>query len=177
MIGSSHDPATCPVPLSDLRELSVSYVDFEGAAQTGVLVVNRDVARDVVGVFGRLYDLGFRIRQMRLVDAFGGDDNASMAANNTSGYNCRTVAGSTTFSDHAYGRAIDINPVQNPYVVGGGVQPPAGERFVRIDRSPGASTLRGVIGADDVVTRAFARIGWAWGGNFSDPDFQHFSTR
>jgi hypothetical protein len=177
MIGTSHDPATCPVPLTALRRLTMSYVDFNGEPQSGVMVVHRDVARDVVGVFSTLYETGFQIRQMRVIDAFGGDDNASMAANNSSGYNCRPVAGTDTFSDHAFGKAVDINPVQNPYVLGGGeVQPPDGRRFVDVDRSPGADTARGVIGSDDVVTRSFARIGWAWGGLFSQPDYQHFST-
>jgi len=176
MTGSSHDPATCPVPFADLRRLELSYVGFDGRARTGVMVVHRDVARDVVSIFERLYDARFRIQQMRLVDVYDGDDDASMAANNTSAYNCRTVAGTDTFSDHAYGKAIDINPAQNPYVRGSIVQPPRGGRFVDVDRSPGASTGRGVIGSDDVVTRTFARAGWSWGGDFSDPDFQHFST-
>lgn len=176
MTGSSHDPTTCPVPFADLRRLEVAYVGFDGSARTGVLVVHRDVAGEVVRIFERLYDARFRIQQMRLVDVYAGDDNASMAANNTSAYNCRTVAGTDTFSDHAYGRAIDLNPVQNPYLRGATVQPPRGGRFVDVDRSPGASTGRGVIGSDDVVTRTFARAGWSWGGDFSDPDFQHFSA-
>ncbi len=134
MRGSSHDPARCPVPLADLRRLDVRYVDLDGRAQRGEMVVHRDVARDVVGVFETLYDERFPIRRMRLVDAYGGDDNASMAANNTSAYNCRTVAGQSTFSDHAYGRAIDINPVQNPYVLGGRALPPRGRGFVDVDR-------------------------------------------
>ena len=177
MIGTSHDPTTCPVRLGDLRRVSLSYVGFDGAPRTGVLVVHRDVAREVVEVFEALYDARFPIAQMRVVDAYEGDDNASMAANNTSAYNCRTVAGTTTYSDHAFGRAIDINPVQNPYVLsGGGVQPPSGRRFVAVDRSPGAATAPGVIGADGVVARAFARAGWSWGGDYTDPDFQHFSA-
>lgn len=176
MVGASHDPATCPVRLTDLRRLTMSYVGFGGAKRTGVMVVHADVAREVVKVFETLYESGFRIAGMQVVDAFGGDDDASMAANNTSGYNCRSVAGTSTFSDHAFGKAIDINPVQNPYLIGDRVLPPAGRRFVDVDRSPGAERLRGVIGADSLVTRAFERIGWSWGGDFSDPDYQHFST-
>ena len=93
MRGNGHDQAACPVALGDLRRLAVSYVDLDGAARTGVLVVHRDVARDVVSVFRTLYESGFPIEQMRTVDVYGGDDNASMAANNSSAYNCRTVAG------------------------------------------------------------------------------------
>ncbi|GAA5145402.1 hypothetical protein GCM10023340_14660 [Nocardioides marinquilinus] len=173
---SSHDPARCPVPLSDLRHLELRHVDFDGRARTGEMVVHADVAREVVEVFAALYRARFPIARMELVDVYGGDDDRSMAANNTSGYNCRTVAGQSTFSDHAYGKAIDINPVQNPYVVGDDVRPPAARRFVGVDRTPAAQPPPGVIVADDAVTRAFARVGWEWGGVWSDPDYQHFST-
>lgn len=173
---SSHDPATCPVPLRDLRLLELSHVDFEGRARPGVLVVHQDVARDVVGVFRTLYRARFPIQRMRLVDAYDGDDDRSMAANNTSAYNCRTVAGQDSFSDHAYGRAIDLNPVQNPYVLGDRVLPPAGDRFVDVDRSAGARPRPGVLREGDVVVRAFDRLGWTWGGRWTDPDFQHFAT-
>jgi poly-gamma-glutamate synthesis protein (capsule biosynthesis protein) len=173
---SSHDPDTCPVPLTDLRLLRLSHVGFDGRAHAGAMVVHADVATDVVGVFTALYRARFPIRRMRLVDAYGGDDNRSMAANNTSGYNCRRVAGQDTFSDHAYGRAVDINPVQNPYVLGDEVLPPAGRRFVNADRTPGAAAAPGVIREGGVVTRAFARLGWSWGGDWTDPDFQHFSA-
>lgn len=175
--------AACPVPLADLRHLSLSYVGFDGRAHRGVMIVNADVAADVVGVFADLYDARFPIQRMRLVDAYGGDDNRSMAANNTSAYNCRLVAGSGSFSEHAYGRAIDINPVQNPYVVGTDVRPRAARPFVSVDRSAGGrgtavgrGAQAGVIREGDVVSRAFARLGWTWGGDYSDPDFQHFSA-
>jgi D-alanyl-D-alanine carboxypeptidase len=111
---------------------------------------------------------------MQLVDSYGGDDNRSMAADNTSAYNCRAVAGTSTFSDHAYGAAVDINPVENPYLTADGVLPSAGRKFVDVDRSPDADAPRGVIVADDVVVRAFERIGWEWGGGWNDPDYQHF---
>ncbi|WP_341926768.1 CapA family protein [Nocardioides psychrotolerans] len=176
MTGSSHDPATCPVPWRDLRLLRLSYVGFDGRAHPGAMVVHADVARDVVGVFAALYRARFPLQRMRLVDAYDGDDDRSMAANNTSGYNCRTVAGQSALSDHAYGRAIDLNPVQNPYVLSDGVLPPAGRRFVDVDRSGGARAVPGVIRRGDVVTRAFARAGWTWGGVWSSPDFQHFSA-
>ncbi|MEO9322198.1 CapA family protein [Nocardioides sp. C4-1] len=175
-MATTHDPATCPVPLADLRHLSLTHVGFDGGSYQGRMIVHADVAADVVEVFAALHRARFPIERMRLVDAYGGDDDRSMAANNTSGYNCRTVAGQSTFSDHAYGRAVDINPVQNPYVLeGGDVLPPSGRRFVAVDRSPGARLGRGVIGEDDVVTRTFDRLGWTWGGAWRSPDFQHFS--
>jgi poly-gamma-glutamate synthesis protein (capsule biosynthesis protein) len=174
MTGSSHDPARCPVELTDLRLLTMRYVGFDGRAHTGQTVVHHRHARGLVGVFRELYEARFPIRRMQLIDAYGGDDNRSMAADNSSAYNCRTVADTSTFSDHAYGAAVDINPVENPYVTANGVLPAAGRRFVDVDRSRDAETARGVIVADDVAVRAFARIGWKWGGVWNEPDYQHF---
>ncbi|RIQ21369.1 CapA family protein [Jiangella rhizosphaerae] len=172
----SHDPAVCPVPLTDLRHVAVTHVGFDGRARRGELVVHADVAADVVDVFAALYAARFPIERMLLVDEFGGDDDASMAANNTSGYNCRRVAGQSHWSNHAYGRAIDINPVQNPYVVDGEARPPAALPFLDVDRTADAPPVPGVIRDGDVVRQAFERIGWEWGGLFSDPDYQHFSA-
>jgi len=170
---SSHGPE-CPVPWERLRYLRVPFVGFDGEPHRGELVVRAAYARDVLTVFERLYDARWPIRRMRLVSDYGGDDDRSMAANNTSGYNCRTVAGETRWSDHAYGAAIDLNPVQNPYVLDGSVLPPAGRPFADLDRSARAEVPRGVIRAGDPVVRAFAQIGWEWGGAWSDPDYQHF---
>ena len=174
MRDGSHSSSRCPVELADLRLLLVSYVGYDGRTHAGQLVVHEDHARDLERVFGELYRERFPIRRMQLVDDYGGNDDRSMAANNTSGYNCRTVAGQSTFSVHAEGAAVDLNPVENPYVTADGVAPDAGRRFVEIDRSPGADAPRGAIVADDVVVRAFARVGWAWGGVWNEPDFQHF---
>jgi hypothetical protein len=168
--------AGCPVPLEDLRHLQLSYVGFGGGARTGELVVHRDVAEDVVSVFERLYAARWPVARMRLVDAYRGDDDRSMAADNTSAYNCRQVAGSSSWSEHAFGRAIDVNPVENPYVRSGSVAPPAGVPFAYLDRSPGARVRPGVVQAGDLVVRAFADVGWEWGGLWtSSKDYQHFS--
>lgn len=171
---SSHRPG-CPMALADLRHLRMSYIGFDGDEHTGEMVVAADQAARVVQVFGRLYDARFPIRRMRLVDAYGGRDARSMAANNTSAYNCRTVAGSDAWSAHAFGRAIDINPVQNPYLSGAGIAPESGRRYAHIDRSAGAPVAPGVIRAGGVVEQAFARVGWEWGGRWAGtPDYQHF---
>ena len=174
MTGSSHDPATCPVGFGDLRLLTMRYVGFDGRAHIGQMVVHRRHARDLVSVFRELYEARFPIRRMQLIDAYDGDDDRSMAADNSSAYNCRKVAGTSTFSHHAYGAAVDINPVENPYITADGVLPAAGRRFVDVDRSADADAPRGVIVADDVVVRAFARIGWKWGGVWNEADYQHF---
>jgi hypothetical protein len=168
--------AGCPVPWRELRYLRLSYVGFDGLSHTGELVVAAAYARDVVGVFHELYDARWPIRRMRLVDAYGGDDDRSMVADNTSGFNCRRVKGSKEWSAHALGAAIDLNPVQNPYLTGSAVAPLAGRRFAELDRSAGARVPEGTIRSGDVVVRAFAAIGWTWGGSWAEPDFQHFSA-
>jgi capsule synthesis protein PGA_cap/D-alanyl-D-alanine carboxypeptidase-like protein len=173
---SSHHPG-CPVSPADLRHLQVTYLGFDGTAHTGELVVHEQYAADVVHVFHRLYDARWPIRRMRLVDDYDGDDERSMAANNTSAYNCRRVAGRDAWSAHAYGAAIDLNPVQNPYLTRSSVHPPAGARFTTIDRAEHARVPAGVIRDGDVVVRAFARIGWSWGGHWSGAeDYQHFTA-
>jgi hypothetical protein len=168
--------AGCPVPLRDLRYLRMSFVDFGGTARTGAMVVHATQARGVVRVFRRLYAARWPVARMRLVDRYQGDDDRSMAANNTSGFNCRRVAGADRWSEHSYGRAIDINPVQNPFVVGSSVSPEEGRRYADVDRSADAPHRRGVIRTDDAVVRAFAQIGWEWGGTWiHSKDYQHFS--
>jgi len=172
---SSHHVG-CPVPWQQLRYLRLGYVGFDGRSHSGELVVAARYARDVVDVFRTLYDARWPIRRMRLVDTYGGDDDESMAADNTSGFNCRRVKGSTKWSDHALGVAIDLNPAENPYLTGSSVAPPGSRRYAALDRSAGAVVPRGIIRSDDVVVRAFESIGWEWGGTWTDPDFQHFSA-
>ncbi len=161
----------CPVPLADLRYVTVSHRTFDGGVATGELIVHAEVADGVVAVFHTLFDEGYPIRSMRLVDDFAGDDDASMAADNTSAFNCRLIAGTRVWSEHSYGRAIDVNPVENPWVRGAAVAPPAGVGFVERKAAPG------VILPDDVVVRAFAAAGWKWGGYWTAGtlDYQHFS--
>jgi hypothetical protein len=163
----------CPVGLDDLRLLALTYWGFDGEVHFGRLVVNRDAARPVLGVMRRLYRLHYPFRRMRLVDAYGADDHRSMEADNTSVFNCRFVSGTSRWSQHAYGRAIDVNPVENPYADGDGyVSPPQGTPFA--DRSQNA---KGLIHRDGAVVRAFAAVGWGWGGDWGWPkDFQHFSA-
>jgi hypothetical protein len=163
----------CPVGLNRLRLLTVDHWGFDSEAHRGRLVVNRDVAVGMLGAMRSLYRLHFPIRQMRLVDAYGADDHRSMDADNTSAFNCRFVAGTGSWSEHAYGRAIDVNPIENPYVTESGhVSPPAGARFA--DRSQRAE---GLIHGGGPVVAAFAAAGWKWGGAWvGTKDYQHFST-
>jgi D-alanyl-D-alanine carboxypeptidase len=163
----------CPVTPARLRLVRVSHWGFDGKARVGSVVVRSDVARDVVAVFRRLYAARFPIRRLRPIDAYKARDAASLAADNTSGFNCRyaIAPGPKRWSSHAYGLAIDVNPVENPYLDRGLVRPPAGRRY--LDRSrvrPGMAVEGGVL------VRAFAAIGWSWGGRWSSPDYQHFSA-
>lgn len=163
----------CPVGLDDLRLLRVTHWGFDGETHRGRLVIHRDSARPLLRTMRELYRLRFPIRRMRLVDAYGADDRRSMAADNTSAFNCRFVAGTNRWSEHAFGHAIDVNPVENPYVTSDGyVSPPAGAPYAdRAQRAPGLIHRKGP------VVAAFARIGWEWGGNWSWPkDYQHFSA-
>lgn len=160
----------CPVNPSDLRAVEVDHVDFSGAHNRGTLVVHATVADGIVEVFDHLYNARYPIESIRPIDVFAGDDDASMAANNTSGFNCRAITGGTAWSRHAYGRAIDINPRQNPYVSGQQVLPPQGSDFVDRATYHPAMVRRG-----DIVVRAFADEGWSWGGDFRTiKDYQHF---
>ena len=163
----------CPVPLADLRLLRMTHWGYDDRVHPGEIVVRSDHAREVLGVFEALFDARFPIRRMELVDVYDGDDDKSMAANNTSGFNCRASGGGGSWSQHAYGLAIDINPIQNPYVPRNGpIEPPAGASYA--DRTREAE---GLIRPNDVVVSAFERIGWEWGGYWSSAkDYQHFSA-
>ncbi len=165
----------CPVGPERLRALTLDHVAADGGHARGVLVVHQAVVDEVLTIFAELYAARFPIASMRPVDEFvGGDgragDDESMAADNTSAFNCRPVTGGTRFSRHAWGMAIDLNPIENPYVSGSTVLPPAGSAYV--DRSV---YHPGMIRPGDVVTRAFAAAGWTWGGDFRTlADYQHF---
>lgn len=168
-LGATWQPG-CPVAPEELRLVSVMYATDDAAARTGELVVAADGGEDVVAVFGEIYAARFPITRMETIEVYGGDDDASMAADNTSAFNCRPVTGGDGWSRHAYGLAVDINPLRNPYVQGSTVLPPAGAEYLdRDDVRPG------MIVAGDIVTTAFAARGFEWGGNFSSlKDYQHF---
>jgi D-alanyl-D-alanine carboxypeptidase len=163
--------AGCPVHLRDLRLLTVRHWGFDGRLHLGEIIVHGSVASDIVGVFRILFEHRFPMKRIVLEDRYENVPNGSTLANNTTGFDCRPVTGGTRWSRHAYGLAIDINPLQNPYVYEDGhVSDPRAARY--LDR---AQQLPGMIHEGDRVVRAFARIGWRWGGDFvSTPDYQHF---
>jgi hypothetical protein len=163
----------CPVPIADLRQLHVDHVGFDGHRNTGQLVVHADAADAVLAAFRSMYEARFPIERVTLIDEVGGSDDAAMAANLTTAFNCRRVTGGSGWSEHAYGRAIDINPVQNPYVSSRGtVLPPAGSSY--LDRGSGAI---GLIAEGGPAVAAWDAVGWQWGGRWqSIKDYQHFSA-
>jgi D-alanyl-D-alanine carboxypeptidase len=163
----------CPVGLSGLRSVWVSYLGFDRRRHLGHIIVNRSAAKDIVQVFRTLYRARYPIRRMVPVDAYGGNDFQSIEHDNTSSFNCRNATGSSNWSMHAYGLAIDLNPLENPYVSSGRTSHRGSVKY--LNRS---KRLKGMIHPGDVVVRAFESIGWGWGGYWtgSVQDLQHFSS-
>jgi hypothetical protein len=163
----------CPVALDDLRLVRARHWGFDARVHTGRLVVAADVARPVLDVLRRLYAARFPIRRMVPVEAYGASDFRSIEADNTSAFNCRYVEGTTRWSEHSYGRAIDLNPIENPYVTAAGTTAHRASRpyLRRAPYRPGMAVEGGV------AVRAFEAAGWGWGGRWSgDRDYQHFSA-
>jgi hypothetical protein len=169
----------CPVPLSELRLLSVSYWGFDRRAHVGGLVVNEHAATLLPRVFRRLYQLRFRIRHMDVADAYGprrsrpadGDVSAAFECRQAVPSPCSGGKGTGSWSEHAYGEAVDLNPTENPYVGCGRTRNGAARPY--LDRS---RRRRGMV--TPAVVRAFRAIGWGWGGSWSGStkDYMHFSA-
>jgi D-alanyl-D-alanine carboxypeptidase len=170
-MGATWKPG-CPVGLDDLRYVTVSFRGFDGRAHTGELVVHRRVAAQVVEVFTRLYRARFPIEEMRLVTGADLEAHPTGDGNNTAAFVCRPARQQTRWSAHAHGLAVDVNPFQNPYRRGDLVLPELASAYE--DRS---RARPGMIRRGDVVTSAFADIGWTWGGSWrSQKDYMHFSA-
>jgi D-alanyl-D-alanine carboxypeptidase len=169
----------CPVPLWQLRVLSVSYRGFDRQTHTGQLVVNRSAAGSLAAVFRKLYDLHFPIRHMRVADAYGPSRSRPRDGDVSGGFECRQAvpspcvrgSGTGTWSEHAFGEAVDLNPVENPYVGYGQSRERSSRPYINRSRQrPGMVTA--------AVIRAFRSIGWGWGGSWtgSTKDYMHFSA-
>jgi hypothetical protein len=170
------DDKDCSITYGDLRYIRLRYYDFNGNVHDdGELIVNAKLAKEVTEIFYKLYKEKYPFTSVKLVDYYGepGNDDLSMAANNTSAFNYRYVTGTNTLSKHSYGRAIDINPMMNPYIKkDGSISPPNGAEYV--DRS---LKLPGMIDPDDLCYKLFIGKGWKWGGYSSEKDYQHFSKK
>ena len=163
-------PEGAQIQLSDLRYLQLSYIDFDELEQVGEMVCNKAVAADLLEIFRELYAARYPIRSIRLIDDFGGDDEASMAADNTSCFNYRPKTGLYELSKHALGLAVDINPLENPYVRSSRVRPASGAPYA--DRT---KAFPHKIDRNDLCYKLFRAHGFSWGGAWrSVQDYQHF---
>jgi D-alanyl-D-alanine carboxypeptidase len=160
-----------PVPLSDLRYISVSHWDFNGNVQQGELVMHKKVADDIIDIFRKLFAIKFPIQSMKLIDHFQADDERSMAANNCSAHCTRRVVGTSRWSNHSYGTAIDINPRLNPYTRDDSYCPQNSKRY--LDRTLNEP---GMITHESTIYHIFKEKGWEWGGECFDHcvDYHHF---
>ncbi|MCP4756613.1 MAG: M15 family metallopeptidase, partial [Proteobacteria bacterium] len=164
----------CPLPLHKLAYLRLNYWGYDGKVHRGELIVAKDIAPEVLSIFEELYQKRFPIKRMKLIEHYRGNDDHSMADNNTSAFNCRAVTGRrNVFSNHSYGVAIDINPLVNPYIAGRIVAPKNGRKYADRKRK-----IKGMIVKGDACYTAFKRRGWIWGGSWiSVQDYQHFEKK
>ena len=160
----------CPLHYEELSLLTLTYWNFDGEAVTGPLVINTSLVDDVITAFKGLYQIGFPIERLALVDDYDGDDKAAMRANVTSGFNCRYVDGTERWSNHAFGLAIDINPLINPWAREGNVLPLEGTQYANREVE-----IPGMINIGDPAISIFERLGWSWGGVWQSADYMHFS--
>ncbi len=171
-------PVDCKVSLDELRYLVLQYVDFDGETQSGEMICNKELAQDLVEIFYELYSSDYRIESIKLIDEFDGDDTASMLANNTSCFNYRVVEGTTRLSNHALGRAVDLNPFYNPYITynkdgSANISPKGSEIYA--DR---AAAFPYKIDENDLAYKLFTEHGFKWGGNWNSvKDYQHFEKK
>jgi len=167
----------CPVALEDLRYLNMSYIGFDAQTHRGEMVVHKEVADEVTEIFALLYRSGYPIRQMRLVSDFGGSDWKSIEADNTSAFNCRKATGSQKWSKHSYGKAIDLNPIENPYIARNGhIAHNASLVYRKRVHKNHKVADEAVLLKTDKVVHIFKKCGWKWGGDWHGvKDYQHFS--
>ena len=173
-LGATWRPG-CPVAPEQLRRVDLDYAGFDGRTHRGTLVVHQDVVAEVIAIFGELQRQGYPIAKMQTPEHYpNAADELSMEDNNTSAFNCRPLPGSTAWSLHAYGRAIDVNPLLNPYLDRTGhLEPATAGAYLNRDR-----TDPGILHAGDPAVRAFTDRGWTWGGSWRNPiDYQHFERR
>lgn len=170
--------ADAAIPLDSLRYLRILHLDFEGITREGEMIVNHQIAVRTLKVFYCLYEMGYPIEKMRLVDEYGADDEASMADNNTSAFNYREIAHTKQLSNHSRGLAIDINPRMNPYITSYGIAPANSADYEERDvvkcrgRYPDCMIHRG-----DAVYNVFQKYGFSWGGDWEHAkDYQHFEA-
>ncbi len=171
IVGKSWKP-DCPVPIDDLAYIQVTHWSMEQKLTTGEIIYHKNLARELIEIFCELFDQGFCIQQMTLIDDYDALDEPSMEANNSSAFCSRAITGKPSeYSKHSYGCAMDINPLFNPYVKGDILLPKTAATF--LDRT---LLQTGLIVENDVCYQAFTKRGYVWGGNWDKPykDYHHF---
>lgn len=167
----------CPVALKDLRYLRVKHIGFSGEEMMGEIIVHREVSAEVTEIFEALYDVGYPIKKMKLVSDYKGSDWQSIESDNTSAFNCRSATGSKKWSKHSYGKAIDINPIENPYISRKGyISHKASATYRKRLHQKSSYADKAVLLKNDKAVKIFKKYGWKWGGDWSGiKDYQHFS--
>jgi len=179
MINGNSYRAGCPTSINSLRYIKLKYIGFDKKEHIGELIVHKNVANDIVYIFKELYKAKYPIRKMQLVSKYNGSDFASIEADNTSAFNCRPVEGTNRWSKHSYGKAIDINPLENPYVSNRGhTSHKASYRYLKRVRVNNTAQQKALILPNDYIVKLFKSKGWRWGGDFKCcKDYQHFDKR
>ena len=167
----------CPVGLQDLRYLRIKYLNFEGKTKLGEMIVHKKIADEVVDIFHELYTIGYPIHKMKLVSDYHGNDWQSIEADNTSAFNCRKATGSKHWSKHSYGRAVDLNSIENPYISRNGhISHKASLKYRKRVHKYNTAADKAVLLRNDKATKIFKKHAWKWGGDWSGvKDYQHFS--
>ncbi len=167
----------CPVLIKNLRYLQLAYKDFNDHTKVGEIIVHKDVASEVKQIFAELYAIGYPIRKMKLVSDYKGSDWQSIEADNTSAFNCRKATGSKNWSKHSYGKAIDLNSIENPYISRSGhISHKASQQYRKRIHQKHTAADKAVLLKHDRAVHIFKKYGWKWGGDWSGvKDYQHFS--
>ncbi len=163
-------PENALISADDLRIISVKYLGFDQNVHFGEIICSKSVARSLIKIFAELFEANYEIEKIKLASEYGSDDDKIMSDNASSCFNYRTVANSNEMSLHALGRAIDINPLYNPYIQNGIVMPQNAAKYA--DRN---ADFPHKINHDDICYKIFTKHGWKWGGDWeNDKDYQHF---
>ncbi len=169
----------CPVELNELRLVKVKYLGFDGNTKNGELIVHQSIVNEVVTIFDELHDIGYPIKQINRIDKFKGNDFDSIEADNTSAFNCRKATGGGNWSKHSFGKAIDLNPIENPYVfTGGRTSHKASYKYInRHIKNINSPQEKAMLLPDSKAVKIFKKYGWRWGGDWRVKDYQHFDKK
>ena len=178
MYGASYHNG-CLVGLDDLRVVQVQYLGFDGNTKQGELVVHKNIANEVASIFDELYAIGYPVKQIDRIDKFKGSDFDSIEADNTSAFNCRKATGGNKWSKHSFGKAIDLNPIENPYVFANShTSHKASTKYInRNIQNPETPQEKAILLPNSDAVKIFKKYGWSWGGEWRVKDYQHFEKK